>query len=68
MTPLEEARFHLDRARLDLRHALAVQRQERPDRHFDGLPECPHVIAANDAVTVCMSRWRAAVRAKVGRR
>ncbi|RYC29092.1 hypothetical protein D3273_25795 [Lichenibacterium minor] len=44
---LDAARFNLADARTAL--AAAVKAQD-PDRHFRGLPECPWVIEAYDAV------------------
>ena len=44
---LDAARYDLEEARATL--AAAVKAQD-PDRHFRGLPECPRVIAAYDAV------------------
>ena len=47
---LDAARCDLAEARTALAAAVKARKAKEPDHHFRGLPECPRVIAAYDAV------------------
>ena len=51
---IADARRQLDFARRQLGYARGMQ---DPDRHFDGVPECPRVIALADVVEI----WETAI-------